>query len=103
VDDTAGAAGGTGVGEEIIRVSGSFFIVEAMRAGKSPQEACELAVRKVNNVAVRRGVHPAQVAFLALDPKGRIGAACTKRAGFKYAVARGRTVELLDAKEIGVE
>jgi isoaspartyl peptidase/L-asparaginase-like protein (Ntn-hydrolase superfamily) len=103
VDDTAGAAGGTGAGEEIIRVSGSFFIVEAMRAGKSPQEACELAVRRVNTVAVRRGVHPAQVAFLALDPKGRIGAACTKRSGFKYAVARGRTVELLDAKEIGVE
>jgi N4-(beta-N-acetylglucosaminyl)-L-asparaginase len=103
VDDTAGAAGGTGVGEEIIRVTGSFLIVEAIRAGKSPQEACELAAKKINAVAVRRGVHPARVAFLALDPKGRIGAACTKSTGFKYAVARGRTVELLDAKEIGVE
>src|SRR5207245_239286 len=60
VDNTAGAAGATGVGEEIIRIGGSLLVVEAMRAGKSPQEACELAVQKVNAVAVRRGVHPAQ-------------------------------------------
>src|SRR6185312_13125763 len=59
VDDQAGAAGGTGVGEEIIRVGGSLFMVEAMRAGKSAQEACELAVRRVNATAVRRGVHAA--------------------------------------------
>lgn len=103
VDDTAGAAGGTGVGEEIIRVGGSLIIVEALRAGKSPQEACELAVRRVNAVAVRRGVHPAQVAFLSLDPKGRHGAACTKGTDFKYAVGRKGKVELLTAKEIGVE
>ena len=79
VDDKAGAAGGTGVGEEIIRIGGSLLIVEAMRAGKSPQEACELAVRGSTPSAVRRGVHPARVAFLALDPKGRVGAACTTR------------------------
>lgn len=103
VDNTAGAAGATGVGEEIIRIGGSFFIVEAMRAGRTPQEACELAVRKVNAVAVRRGVHPARVAFLALDPKGRIGAACTRQANFQYAVGTGEKVELLKAREIGVE
>lgn len=100
VDNTAGAAGATGVGEEIIRISGGMLIVEAMRAGKSPQEACELAVRKVNAVAVRRGVHPARVAFLALDPLGRIGAACTERTGFQYAVSRPGSTELLKAKEI---
>src|SRR6266542_1846345 len=103
VDDTAGAAGATGVGEEIIRVGGSLLLVEAMRAGKSPQEACELAVRKVNAVAVRRGVHPARVAFLALDPKGRVGAACTPQSNFEYAVARAGKTELLKAKEIGPE
>lgn len=104
VDNTAGAAGGTGVGEEIIRVGGSLLIVEAMRVGKSPQEACEQAVRKVNAVAVRRGVHPARVAFLALDPKGRVGAACTAQTNFQYAVGRqGKSVELLKAKELEPE
>src|SRR5437660_3491807 len=63
VDNTAGAAGATGVGEEIIRVGGSLLLVEAMRAGKHPQEACEQAVRRVNAAAPRRGLHPAPVAF----------------------------------------
>lgn len=103
VDNTAGAAGATGVGEEIIRIGGSFFIVEAMRAGRSPQEACELAVRKINAVAVRRGVHPARVAFIALDPKGRHGAACTAAANFQFALSQGDKVELLKAREIGAE
>lgn len=104
VDDTAGAAGGTGVGEEIIRIGGSLFIVEALRAGRSPQEACELAVQRVNNLALRRGKHPEAVAFLALDPKGRIGAACTRTPrGFQYAVARPGKIELLTAPAIGPE
>jgi isoaspartyl peptidase/L-asparaginase-like protein (Ntn-hydrolase superfamily) len=101
VDDEAGAAGATGVGEEIIRINGSAFIVEQMRAGKSPQEACELACKRANAAAGRRGVHPAEVAFLALSPKGEVGAACTAKTDFKYAVGRGDKVELLQAKEIG--
>ena len=94
MDDTAGAAGATGVGEEIIRIGGSLFIVEPMRAGKSPQEACELAVKRSIAIAVRRGVHPARVAFLALSPKGEHGAACTQRTNFQYAVGRGEKVEM---------
>jgi isoaspartyl peptidase/L-asparaginase-like protein (Ntn-hydrolase superfamily) len=100
VDDLAGAAGATGVGEEIIRIGGSLFIVEQMRAGKSPQEACELACKRANAAAGRRGVHPAQVAFLALDPKGAVGAACTAKTNFRYAVGRGDKVEMVQAKEI---
>src|SRR5262249_19813489 len=100
VDNTAGAAGATGTGEEIIRIGGSTIVIEAMRAGRSAQEACELAVRKVNAVAVRRGVHPAGVAFLALDAKGQPGAACTARTGFQYAVARPGKIELVKAPEI---
>ena len=103
VDDAAGAAGATGVGEEIIRIGGSFFVVEQMRNGKSPQEACELAARRVNATAGRRGVHPASVAFLALDPKGNVGAACTAKTNFKYAVGRGEKVEMVQAKEVPPE
>ena len=101
VDDEAGAAGATGVGEEIIRIGGSLFIAEQMRAGKTPQEACELACKRANAATARRGVHPTRVAFLALDPKGNVGAACTEKTDFKYAVGRGAKVELLQAKEIG--
>jgi isoaspartyl peptidase/L-asparaginase-like protein (Ntn-hydrolase superfamily) len=101
VDDAAGAAGATGVGEEVIRISGSFYVVEQMRAGKSPQEACEFAVKRINDTAVRRGVHPAGVAFLALDTKGNFGAAGTVPAKFQFAVARPGKVELLTAKVVG--
>jgi N4-(beta-N-acetylglucosaminyl)-L-asparaginase len=103
VDDQAGAAGGTGVGEEIIRIGASLFIVEQMRNGKTPQEACELACKRANAAAGRRGVHPAAVAFLALDPKGNVGAACTAKTNFKYAVGRGEKVEMLQAKEVPPE
>jgi isoaspartyl peptidase/L-asparaginase-like protein (Ntn-hydrolase superfamily) len=102
VDNQAGAAGATGVGEEVIRIGGSLLIVEAMRGGRTPQEACEAAIRKVNSVAVRRGVHPASVSFLALDPHGRVGAACTERANFEYAIARPGRAELVKAREIKV-
>jgi isoaspartyl peptidase/L-asparaginase-like protein (Ntn-hydrolase superfamily) len=102
VDNQAGGAGATGVGEEVIRIGGSLLIVEALRGGRSPQEACEMAVRKVNSVAVRRGVHPPSVAFLALDPHGRVGGACTERYKFEYAVARPGKAELVRAREIGV-
>ena len=57
----------------------------------------------VHLVCLRRRVHPARVAFLALDPKGRVGAACSKRTSFPYAVGRKGKVELLEAKEVGME
>jgi hypothetical protein len=71
-----------------------------MRLGKTPQEACEMAVKRVVATAGRRGVHAARVAFLALDPKGRVGAAATARTNFEYAVARPGKVEQLKAREI---
>lgn len=101
VDNSAGAAGGTGVGEEIIRIGGSLTIVDAMRAGKSPQEACELAVKKVIDVALRRGKHVARLAFLALNVKGEIGAAATGQTNFEYAVATGGNLTLRKAPEFG--
>jgi N4-(beta-N-acetylglucosaminyl)-L-asparaginase len=101
VDNLSGAAGATGVGEEIIRITGSFFVTELIRSGKSAQEACEAAVMRINETAVRRGVHPASVAFLALDHKGNPGAACTIKTDFQYAVGRSGKVEMVQAKELG--
>lgn len=103
VDNPAGAAGGTGVGEEIVRVVGSSFIVEQMRVGATAQEACEAAVRRVNALAVRRGVPPARVAFIALDAQGTPGGCSTVGTEFHYAIARPGTVELIQSKEIGPE
>ena len=45
-------------------------VVEGIRAGRSAQEACALAITRVNTIARRRGVQPAGMAFIALDPEG---------------------------------
>ena len=79
-DGEVGAAVATGDGEEIMRSCLSFLIVELMRAGHSPQEACKVAISRV--LALKRsapeGMHPKlTVAVIAMDPKGNIGAAST--------------------------
>jgi len=47
VDQDVGAAGSTGRGEENIRIVGAHTIVENMRHGMTPQEACLDAVKRV--------------------------------------------------------
>ncbi len=100
VDNAAGAAGGTGVGEEILRIAASSVMVESLRAGQTPQEACELAARRIVEVGKRRNVKPAQIAFIALDPRGNVGAACTAGTDFHFAVGRGDCVEMKQAVAI---
>jgi isoaspartyl peptidase/L-asparaginase-like protein (Ntn-hydrolase superfamily) len=99
-DNVAGAAGATGVGEEIIRAGGSLWIAEQMRSGASAQAAVEGAVRRVNAIAARRGRKPDIVCFLAIDRDGTIGAAATAGSGFDFAVSIGSAVELRRAVEI---
>jgi isoaspartyl peptidase/L-asparaginase-like protein (Ntn-hydrolase superfamily) len=94
VDDSAGAAGATGVGEEILRIGVSLLLVEAMRSGQSPQVACGAVVQRLIDVAQRRGVPLADVAFLALDPRGNVGAGCTPGTKFHYVIGRGTQVEV---------
>jgi N4-(beta-N-acetylglucosaminyl)-L-asparaginase len=47
VDQEVGAAGSTGRGEENIRVAGAHTIVENMRRGMAPAEACLDAMKRV--------------------------------------------------------
>jgi isoaspartyl peptidase/L-asparaginase-like protein (Ntn-hydrolase superfamily) len=94
VDNEVGAACATGVGEAVIRTVGSFLIVELMRQGHTPEEACREAIGRV----VRR--HPGdddlQVGYLAMSRGGEIGA-CSVRPGFQYAVHDTSGNVLLDS------
>ena len=102
VDDSAGAAGATGVGEEIIRIGGSFFIVEQLRAGRSPQEACEIAAKRViklNLLSAKNRDHIYQVGFIAVNIRGECGAASV-REGFEYAIYRDNENKLMESKYI---
>ncbi|MFN7748290.1 MAG: isoaspartyl peptidase/L-asparaginase family protein [Cyclobacteriaceae bacterium] len=84
VDNEVGAATSTGVGEEVIRIVGSHLVVELMRQGRSPQQACEEAVERiVKNQPVKS--KDLQVGFLALNKQGETGAYALQK-GFTYAV-----------------
>lgn len=83
VDNDTGAATATGVGEEVIRIVGCHLVVELMRQGHTPQQACKVAVERIvkKNPARAKEV---QVGFLALNKKGEYGAYCLQK-GFNYA------------------
>jgi N4-(beta-N-acetylglucosaminyl)-L-asparaginase len=83
VDNEVGAASATGVGEAVIRAVGSFLVVEFMRQGKSPEEACRLAVERVTQKTP--GWREIQVGFIALDKQGRVGG-YSIQPEFQYAV-----------------
>lgn len=92
-DNDVGAAGATGRGEAVIKTVGSFLVVELMRQGRSPQEACEEALRRILNK--HGGTVDFQVAYIALRIDGEIGAAALKD-GFQYALNRGGSSSLVD-------
>ena len=94
VDDEVGAATATGLGESIIRICGSFLIVELMRQGRSPQEACEEAVRRL--VAKNKNIKDIQAGFLAINKDGEVGAYAV-HPGFNFAQATESGNVLIDA------
>lgn len=77
VDQDVGAAGSTGRGEENIRIAGAHTIVEMMRQGMTPREACLEALKRIarnfrNNAAV---LDRFDINFYALRKDGAYGAA----------------------------
>lgn len=81
VDNEVGGATATGVGEEVVRTVGSFLIVELMRQGKSPQEACEEGVKRI--MKKNEGRKDFQIGFIAMNKKGETGGYCI-HPGFSY-------------------
>jgi len=81
IDNEIGGATATGMGEEVVRTVGSFLIVELMRQGKSPQEACEEGVKRI--IAKKANYQDIQIGFIAMNKAGETGAYCI-HPGFSY-------------------
>ena len=81
IDNTVGGAVATGMGEEVVKTVGSFLIVELMRQGRTPQQACDEAISRI--VEKQNGTPNFQVAYIALDKKGNVGASAIHE-GFSY-------------------
>lgn len=98
VDNEIGAATATGQGEEVIRTCGTHLVVELMRQGKSPQQACEEAVKRIHKLIIQRNKNPKdiQIGFIALNKLGETGAFCLQK-GFNYAVHDAKENVLIEA------
>src|ERR1700743_472781 len=93
VDNEVGGATSTGVGEEVIRNVGSFLVVEVMRQGYHPEDACKEAVARI----IKKKPETAkdiQVGFLAINKKGEYGAYAIQT-GFSFAVCNADKQDLL--------
>jgi L-asparaginase/N4-(beta-N-acetylglucosaminyl)-L-asparaginase len=97
VDGEVGAAGATGLGENVMRWCATFLIVELMRKGLEPQRACEEAVHRIARLDPRG--YALDVCFIALDKQGRCGAAASNQR-FPFAVTIGDRTEVLAVQQV---
>ncbi len=95
VDNEIGAACATGIGEAIIKITGSHLVVELMRQGLKPEDACYEAVQRIKKVY--SDLTEMQVGFLAVNKAGEHGA-YSLYAGFNYALKDENKEELIDSK-----
>jgi N4-(beta-N-acetylglucosaminyl)-L-asparaginase len=84
VDNEVGAATATGQGEDVIRICGSHLVVELMRQGLSPENACKKAVERIIKIK-GAGAKDIQVGFIAINKQGEYGGYCIQK-GFNFAV-----------------
>ncbi|MFB0518931.1 MAG: N(4)-(beta-N-acetylglucosaminyl)-L-asparaginase [Acidobacteriota bacterium] len=107
VDNDVGAAGSTGHGAESIKTCSSFLVVEKMREGMTPQEACEYVCRRI--AEKHKGKPMFNVKMVALNKKGEFGQASVrgqidketgKLQGLGYAVYDRQGFRILYGKPI---
>ena len=84
VDNEVGAATATGQGEDVIRICGTHLVVELMRQGLSPENACKKAVERIIRIKGAKAKE-IQVGFIAINKRGEYGGYCIQK-GFNFAV-----------------
>ncbi len=94
VDNEIGAATSTGLGEAIIRVAGSSMVVELMRHGYTPLDACKEVVNRI--IKKHSDLTNLQCGFIAIDKKGNIGS-YSVYAGFNFALKTATEDKMVDA------
>jgi N4-(beta-N-acetylglucosaminyl)-L-asparaginase len=87
LDNEVGAAGATGRGEELLRTCGSFLLVEKMRAGRSPQQACEDVIERIFYVNGGKQNVDFNCKMVAFNKDGEAGCAAIsgEEGGLPYA------------------
>ena len=95
LDNDIGAAAATGLGEAVIRTAGSAMVVECMRNGMSPMEACKEVVNRISNIHKNRPEWEyLQVGFIALSKTGDYAGYSLKK-GFNFALTDDKNDSVL--------
>ena len=86
IDNEIGGAVATGLGEEVIKTVGSFLVVELMRQGYSPDDACKIAI---DRIVKKPGSNYKnfQVGYVALNKMGQTGS---------YSIQKGFSITRFD-------
>ncbi|MFL0267515.1 N(4)-(beta-N-acetylglucosaminyl)-L-asparaginase [Candidatus Clostridium radicumherbarum] len=85
VDSKVGGASATGLGEDLMKGCISYEIVRLMKEGHHPQEACEIAVTRLDSELKERRGKAGDLSLIAMNNKGEWGVA-TNIEGFSFAV-----------------
>ncbi|HLX66012.1 MAG TPA: N(4)-(beta-N-acetylglucosaminyl)-L-asparaginase [Puia sp.] len=96
VDNRVGAVTSTGQGEDVIRVCGSHAVVEMMRQGMGPEEACKAVVERIIRIKGPKAKE-IQVAFIALNKRGETGGYAIQK-GFSYAIKNAAQERMVAVK-----
>ncbi len=94
-DNEVGGAAATGHGEQVMKTLGSFLVVELMRNGYSPKEACREAVMRI--VRQKPKLDEVQIGYIAVNKAGEVGGYCLHK-GFNYALSTAAGTDLIDAE-----
>ena len=86
VDSEVGGASATGLGEDVMKGCVSYEIVRLMKEGKTPQEACDIAVNTFDKELKKRRGKAGDMSLIAMNNKGEWGVT-TNIEGFSFAVA----------------
>lgn len=94
VDGEVGGAAATGTGELVMKTLGSFLVVEYMRNGMEPADACTAALTRITEKIPGHQQH--QIGFIALNKSGKPGAA-SLQPGFENALTTPEFSGLVEA------
>lgn len=94
IDNEIGGAVATGMGEAVLKSLGTFLVVELMRQGRSPEQACKEAIERIMK---KQNYKEFQVGYVAVNKKGEYGSYCIQ-SGFEYTIVNQEEERIEKAK-----
>ena len=103
VDNRIGGACATGLGEDIMKGSLSFQIVQYMSQGLTPQDACERAVQALHNHLIAVRGKAGDLSVIAMNAHGDFGASTNIEIFPFVAASKKKALATYNARPSGLQ